>query len=187
MSDVAAVAFISSGASLLGAAIGAVTTYKVSERNATTTEQTVERQAEVELARIRAENDRLRQQIREPERQNRQGTYHRFLAVISRLSSFGDVPPTDEQLWAAEREFDDLFGGLLLFGRPEAADATAPVTLALHKIRRAASEKDPSNPIGVRWQESYRPHARELIEAQGKLAAVMHADVTEGILGDSES
>jgi hypothetical protein len=64
MSDVVAVALITGGFATASAGIGAYVTSKVSARNAESTVTTAEKQAEVELAKVDAENQRLRDQVR---------------------------------------------------------------------------------------------------------------------------
>jgi hypothetical protein len=85
MSDVVAIAIVSAGSSLVGVGIGALTTYKVSLRNAETTIATANAGKEVELAKIKAENHRLQLQHDEEERRNKQATYHRALTALNRI------------------------------------------------------------------------------------------------------
>src|SRR5687767_1605875 len=97
MSDVVAVALISGGLSLLSAALGAVTTYRVNKRSTDVaietaqvqtdaTIKTAQAQADVELEKVKAENQRLQVQHQEDERRNRQGTYQNAIAQLYRFA-----------------------------------------------------------------------------------------------------
>jgi hypothetical protein len=93
MSDVVAVSIIASSASLVGAGLGAFATYSIGRRSAEATVVAAEGTNRVEMAKISAENLRLRAQHGEKERRNRQATYHRAFTVLQQLY---DIGPDDE-------------------------------------------------------------------------------------------
>jgi hypothetical protein len=185
VSDVVAVGLITAGASILTGAIAAIMTYKVSNRNAETTVATVERQAEVELEKVKAENERLREQHREAERQNRQGTYHRLLAMFDRRDAWSRNPKaTGKQFETLVEEFDFLHGGVLLFGDEEVIEALSSVVRLLAVI---GAGRGPVEQEGrVRLREAYRHHRVELIQAQGPVIVAMRADLDRSLPRGSE-
>jgi hypothetical protein len=69
MSDVVWAAAIAGGVGLAGNAF----TYLAARAN-----------RRLDMARLETENERFHEERREPERQNRDGTYHRLLAVLDR-------------------------------------------------------------------------------------------------------
>jgi hypothetical protein len=178
MSDVVAVGAITASATVLASTIGAVATYKVSRANASTAVRTVEEQSKVELAKITAENERLREEHREAERQNRQATYHRLLAVLNRLDSFATgYAPSDDQYDDALAEWNLLHGGVLLFGTDGVKEAIGPVVDLLERVGAGMDADDKEGTFA----RSYLPLRREMVKAQGGLVAAMAADVGAGI------
>jgi hypothetical protein len=177
MNDVIWAAIIAGGVGLAGN----VTTYFTAKSGAAATVRTAEQAAAVELERINAENERLREQIRDDERRNRQGTYHRMIAVLDRLDYYATgYPPTDEQYNATVAEFNYLHGGILLFGPPSVTDAVGPLIQVLSEIGAGMAAAEGTQ--AERWRVAYLPRREDFIRAQGRLVAVMHADVTRGVL-----
>src|SRR4051812_32650509 len=113
MSDVIWAAIIAVG----GSGTTGMIAYRATLAQTGATIATARSQAEVELAKVRAELDRLREQHREDERRNRQGTYHRLLAVLDRFDTMGTgFHPSDEQFEQVLAEFNHLTGAVRLFG-----------------------------------------------------------------------
>ncbi len=182
MSDVFWAAIIAGSVGL----IGNVTTYFTAKRGAAATVATAERSAAVELERIRAENERLRDQHREDERRNRQGTYHRMIAVLDRLDYYATgYPPRDEQYDETVAEFNYLYGGILLFGPPSVTNEVGPLLQILSEVGRGMAAAEGTR--AERWREAYLPRRDDFTRAQGRLVAAMHADVTRGVLPADEN
>jgi hypothetical protein len=180
VSDVVAVALITGGVSAITGAIGAFTTYKVGQRNAETTIATVERQADVELEKVKAENERLRDQHREAERQNRQGTYHRMLAMFDRLDAWSRNPKaTGKQFEALVEEFDFLHGGVLLFGDEDVIEALHPVVMLLNRIGGGHGPEEEET--RVRLRAAYQHHRVELMQEQGAVINAMRTDLDRSL------
>jgi hypothetical protein len=76
-----------------GSSITGTIAYLGARLQAKTTAVDVAAQTTVELAKLRAENDRLWAQHREDERRNRQGTHHRLLAVLDRFETLDGLRP----------------------------------------------------------------------------------------------
>lgn len=154
MSDVVAVALISSGSSILGAAVGAIAAYKVNLRNAETAEKTAEAQEAVEMAKIKAENTRLRQQHDEEERRSRQSTYHRTVAVLQRIYGISWSSEASDEVW---EEWRYCRSGVQIFGSQEAFKAVDKIQEVVAK--KPADLKDHSS-----WDEDFKKVAYEFID-----------------------
>jgi hypothetical protein len=111
----------------------------------------VRRQTGVESAKVEAENQRLRQQVRDAERSNRQGTYHRTLAVLDRfdMSPTGYNPGSEEDYMVALEGFNNMVG-IHLFGAQSVRDALGPLSEELNPLgrkHRGAAEAGSDNPV----------------------------------------
>ena len=179
MSDVIWAGAIAGGVGLAGN----VVTYLVSKG-----------QRRVELAKVNAEYDRLRQEHREAERSNRQGTYHRTLAVLDRLDMFatGYNPESETEYMVALEELNTLVGGIHLFGAQSVRDALGPVAEEFARlgerigIQQWAGRQSGNQPVpyAVAYGEAYRDRRNEIIAATAALTEAMRADVTRDILED---
>jgi hypothetical protein len=140
------------------------------------------RTAYVELARLREESERLREQHREAERQNRQGTYHRVLAALDRFDMIATGAPftTDEfdQLWDG---YNALAGGVLLFGATSVRERMQPVSRLLQEIRAEVAESSVEDQAQA-FGKAYLPRRGEMLSAQARLIEAMREDVTRGLL-----
>ncbi len=126
----------------------------------------------------------MREGYREAERQNRQGTYHRFLAVLNQMDSFAiGYAPVEAEYDETLAEFNVLHAGLLLFGAPKVKEALGPVVDLLDQVGAGmdAREKVPS------FIRSYQPLRRQILEAQGELISAMASDANAGIFPPAQS
>jgi hypothetical protein len=153
MSDVVAVSLITGGASLLGAAIGAFTTYKVSVRNAAATVSTAESQNRVELERITAENTRVQTQLEEDERRNRQATYHRTVTAMEQMYD-AELASEDAEPLAAE--WRHCRAGVRIFGSKDASSKLEDVQGLIHSW---------PGEDRARWQRDFLEAGLEFIAA----------------------
>jgi hypothetical protein len=151
MSDVVAVALITAGSGLLGVLV----TYKVSLRNAEATIATAESQNEVEIAKIEAENSRLRMQYDEDERRNRQATYHRTIAAMQRLHG---IEEGSEEWSEVMKEWRFCRSGVQIFGSAEASALLDEVQRVL--VRRPNDDGDIAQ-----WQGEFAAAALPFIAA----------------------
>lgn len=127
----------------------------------------------------REETERLRIQHREDERRNRQGTYHRLLAVLDRFDTFATgYAPTDARFEEALADYNTLHGGVLLFGHESVKGAMGPITVLFEQV---GAEIDESAKVAS-FARAYLKRRRQIIEAQGALVAMMAEDVQRGIL-----
>jgi hypothetical protein len=144
------------------------------KQNADTAIATAKESARVELAKVEAENARLRAQHREAERQHRQGTYHRFLAVLDRFDMIATgFPAPDESFEAALVEFNALYGGIHLFGAEPVREATGPLVELLGLVGAESGEGS----FSERFTRGYLRHREAVIAATFHVTEAMRADV----------
>ncbi len=141
MSDVVAVALITAGSSLVAAAVGAVSTYRLAKDGKDAAIATAESQNKVELAKIEAENTRLHAQHIEDQRRNRQATYQTTVAVLQQLHG-GDRDPALGEEWL------HCLAGVQILGSRNASEALEVVRQVL--IRMPAEDEDLTA-----WQEEF--------------------------------
>lgn len=176
MSDIIWAAIVAVAGSAISGSIAGFIAYKVAERQANVTESTVELNARIELEKVQAENERLRNQHREAERQNRQGTYHRFLSVLDRIDMMATgFPGTDEQFEATVAEYNFLHGGIHLFGDERVREALGPV---VEGIARAAGSASDAGSVVERFNRGYKPLRVPIIQAEFELIEAMRADIS---------
>lgn len=177
MSDVVAVAAITAGSTVIGTSVGAVVAYFTGKRNADTAIHNANRQADVELEKMRAESTRQLDQYKEEERRNRQGTYHRLLAAFDALDGWARNPRgLGKQYESIVSEIQLLSGGCSLFGDAAVSGALRPVMDLLADVEGESEE--PSDEGQDRIRRGYSKGRDELLEAQRTLVAAMRADVT---------
>jgi hypothetical protein len=120
-------------AGLVGTGSGAILSYKAG------------------LATSQEETERLREQHREEERRNRQGTYHQLITLVNEL------------MWTERKNLDDLLGrwfflsaGITLFGASEVVEKTRLLSNVLAKGSEGQNDQ---------WREEIRLVAREVVAA----------------------
>jgi hypothetical protein len=190
MSDVVAVALISSGASLLTATGGAIATYKVSLRSSQTTIVTAEAQKDVELAKLEAENEKLRDSTREDERRNRQSTYHQHLNGLIALFQMMGTATESSKVEEVCDNYRYLHAGVVLFAPSSVREGAYAVNDAYGKIWPALAQqrKDhPDKPGPDCWRDATASLQNEFGGEIVNLTSLMHADVTRGITDESET
>lgn len=103
------------------------------------------------LAASKEETERLREQHREDERRNRQGTYHQLITLVNEL------------MWVDRTKLDDLLerwfflsAGITLFGAPDVVEKTRSLSNVLAKGAEGQNEE---------WREEIRLVAREVVAA----------------------
>jgi hypothetical protein len=189
MSDVAAVAAISGGLSFLSATVGALTTYMVSQRNTNATIATAQNQHAVEMARIEAENQRLRDANREDERRNRQSTYHRHLTVVVAIYNQMGRQISVAEASEVQGEYGHLQSGVLLFAPPSVRTAAYAVSAVYNKVWDEMQEHRQAHPQkseSEHWDDVTTVHRQEFGIQVAALIDAMHADITRGVLVDTE-
>lgn len=187
MSDVVAVALVSAGSSLLGAAIGALTTYKVNLRNTEATIATADRQHEVELAKVEAENERLHLDNSEQERRIRRSSYHEYLSAVHVVFQLMAQSMPEERILEACRSYSHLHSGVTLFAPSSVRQGAYAVSDVYGEIWPALREQDEENP-GKPYPDCWRDATSGLQSKFGaqivEVTALMHADITRGVAED---
>lgn len=178
MSEVALVAAITGGASVLTSGVTAAVTWAVSRNSSS-----------VELAKVAAENERLLQSAREDERRNRQATYHKFIdAFRGVFQILGVKTPEDVRREKCEA-FNHLLGGVLLFGPPTVQDGAYDLNEVYEKIwpaLRSEVDNNPEKPYMDSWRDVTSPLKEDFSTYGSVLISRMHSDVTHGIVKDPE-
>ncbi|MDX6672075.1 MAG: hypothetical protein QOI91_2438 [Solirubrobacteraceae bacterium] len=168
MSDLVATALITG---IVGIA-GSITTYFATRRQA-------DRQAEIALHQSSEETQRLRDDRAEAERQNRQGTYHRWITCMDRLSMMasGHRAASEFAEWMAE--YSTTTAGVKLF-----APAAVCTALDAHEEAMGAFGQDlapqlPDAPeFAAHLKKIYGQHYIKLFDAESEVMRAMRADVT---------
>ena len=189
MTDVVAVALISAGSSLLGASVGAITTYKVSMRNSETTIATAEAQKGVELAKVEAEMERLKQSNREEERRNRQSTYHQFIEAASTVYQHLGVSTSYSVILEIGTDYRRLMAGVALFAPKPVRNAALSINSTYQRIWpaiRAGEAEEPDAQVDELWRKATEPLKGEFGQGISDVIDLMHADVTRGIVSEPE-
>jgi hypothetical protein len=176
MSDVAVVAAITGGASVLTAAVTGCVAWTAS-RNA----------SRVELAKVQADNERLKDSHREDERRNRQSTYHQFIDVSTDLLQIlGRTKPQEMRIEICNR-YNHLLSGVLVFSPPSVRAGATELNAVYSKIWPALEEKvenEPDKSAEELWRDATLDLKSEFSTRGNELIELMHKDVTRGIAED---
>jgi hypothetical protein len=189
MSDVAGVAAISGGLSFLSASAGAIATYMVNRRTTEATIETAESQHQVDITRIEAENQRLRDANREDERRNRQSTYHKHIDALIGIFNLMGREASGAEVDAAQTDYGFLHAGVLLFGPPSVRTAAYEVSEIYNRVWSGMQEEREVNQslsYAARWSKVTEGLKDEFGGAIGQLTAAMHADITRGVSEDPD-
>lgn len=173
MSEVATVAAITGGATVLASSVAGLVSWAMGKSSAS-----------VELARVAAENERLREANREEERRNRQSTYHQLIDVLTQLFQGLGAEQSYEEIGAICNNYTHLFAGVLLFGPSsvrEGAYAVGDVYGEIWPALDQAKKQNPEKPYPERWRDATAPLEVKFGDAVSELITLMHADVTRGI------
>jgi hypothetical protein len=179
MSEVAVVAAITGGASALTSGITAAVTYAVSRNSST-----------VELAKVRAENDRLQQSNREEERRNRQATYHQFIEAATKVAQILGFPTPTEVRAERCNEYNRLISGVLVFSPPAVRQGAIALNEVYEDFWPAFEEQEnkyPEKKSEDWWRDATSGRLEEFQEKGSTLIELMHQDVTRGITSDDST
>jgi ribosomal protein S20 len=177
MSDTILAALIAGGVGV----VGSITTFLATRSQAKTAIKTVESHASVELQKVEAENERLRQQHRETERSHRQGTYHRLLANLDQQALMAsDLEASPERYDEIVKDFYFLTAAVNLFGADPVRDAMQDVIEVLGRMGSAIARESGSPLDGHR--SVYPRFADELAARELPMIEAMRADIATGIL-----
>jgi hypothetical protein len=191
MSDVIWAAIIAVAGSGITGGITARATYWVARRTSDTAIATADKQGEVELAKVQGELDRLREEQRQAERSNRQGTYHLLLQAMNRLDMYGTGYPLargrdfEADTDAAVEQLNGLISGVQLFGPPDVQERLKPLTRELELFGGRLADRRagrPSEPYEASFAAAWRARREQTMAAERELIEAMNADVTREIL-----
>jgi hypothetical protein len=170
--------------------VGNVATYFGAKRESATTVATVERQADVDIAKVNAENERLREQVRESERAKRQASYQGLLTVLNRMDMYGTGYPAEHErdYMAALEELNRHIAAFHLFSPQEVRDSIEPLAEALGEVGKRIAElarENPASPYQERFARAWAENRERLLRGEAHLTTAMRADVTKGIIDES--
>jgi hypothetical protein len=168
--------------------VGNVGTFFVAKFGRDAQREQVVTTANVEIARIAAESERIRTERREAARRERGKLYGDALATIVRLENYGHRPrvPSDDEFEQANHDYDLLHQRVFLEGTEAVQEAVTEVTTALFAIGENMGR------LGGRSAESFRAAYQEggrgvaLTLARAGLIRAMRDDVTVPHLPASE-
>jgi hypothetical protein len=172
MTDVVAVGLITGLSGVAGAAISAIATSRVSKRSAEAAISTAQSGAKVELAKIEAENDRLREQAREHERQRRYEVYEEAQAAHIELFSLGQAgeAPVDAIKQAIER-VHAVWAAIQLTEIAEVRASMAQYGSLIAEISKTANE------TGDSWSGEFQRRLPDVKTAASNLASEMRKGI----------
>jgi hypothetical protein len=177
MSDTVAVALITGGLAGAAGLASGILAYRSAKSQGETNLAIAGRGADVELQKITAENERLREQRREDERQQRLGSYHQLVNISTKLyRAFGDAVEKSETEKLIE-EYNWLLAGLLLYAPESVQDRAYELNDIVRDTGEALEEQDSSLSEAERWREASAPYEDMLGNAVNQLAAAMRADI----------
>jgi hypothetical protein len=160
----------------------------VSLRNSETTISTAEAQKEVELAKVEAENERLRDENREMERRNRQSAYYEMINAYRGVYQILGADISDEERDDKTEAFNDRMAGVLLFAAPSVREGAMALGVVFEEIASALEEEERENPEKSSedcWRDATVDFVDAFVERGSALIPLMHSDVTRGIIEES--
>lgn len=162
MSDVVAVAIITA----LATVPGTIAAYRVGKRS-----------TEVELAKVDAEAERLREQHREDDRRTRRDLYHQALANLIRTDAVGVGYGSDEEFRRLlSEDYPALLAELRVSGSPEVAKAMEDVAEVFQEIGAETGGGGQGTAV-QRFRRAYRPRRDRMLLARRQLVDAMRRDL----------
>jgi hypothetical protein len=146
--------------------------------------ETEQSRRSIELRKIEGELERLREEHRQAERSNRQGTYHRLLALLTQhdMIGTGAVVVDEGSYNGLVEELHLLRAGLQLFGAQRVTDAAEELQSHLAELGKAMARVPGAATRIEQFRAAYPgTHREAIVGAEGRLIAAMRQDVTRGI------
>ncbi|HEX6456551.1 MAG TPA: hypothetical protein VF009_08540 [Solirubrobacterales bacterium] len=179
MSDVALVAAITGGSSVLTSGVTAAVTWAVSSNSSS-----------VELAKVAAENERLQGANREDERRNRQATYHQYLNAVIKTFQLMGFAASPKKIAKLRDEYRYLHAGVVLFAPRTVRDGAYEVSRVYSEVWPVLNEEREKNPAKSEskcWRDATARFQEEFGIEIAKLTNLMHADITRGVADDPDN
>jgi hypothetical protein len=133
-------------------------------------------QQAVELQKVNADRDRLRDQYGEDERRQRQAVYRDLLALLNRFDMYSTGWPPDVEFAHLLSQLNDLTAAIELLGPPEVRAASHGLHQDLGAIGQSMLDQ-PEATVWGKWVPAYVQHRTRLMETAESLAEAMRADV----------
>lgn len=138
--------------------------------------------AQVELAKVKAENSRLKDEYRENERRDRRKAYVDFLSAFRKFHSLSTLSRTsNDEFLAAQDEFSRSHATLLMVADQGVRSCANHLSEGLSEVI-AAAYADPDRTGMDAWRHAYEEAENELAEAAVTITEAMHNDVIADLL-----
>ena len=178
MNDVVAVGLTTGAVGL----VGSVLSYTSARSQSRTTFAVGIQSAQIELAKVQSENNRLRAQHREDERRERRSAYVAYLSTFRQYEVFGFLESaTDEEFIATQTKFRLVHSTLAMVAPVEVRAKAEALDDLLKQVAQAAYQD--ANGYGLEvWRSAYRKKAKDLDRAIKAVTDAMHHDVIAQML-----
>jgi hypothetical protein len=183
VSDTIAVALITGGLSVASGLTGAMVAYRAARQQGEVTIEVARQAADVELRKVGAENERLREQRREDRRGERQDSYHQLIDAATKLWRLFGVAVEPAETEKLMTEYNWLIAGVVLYAPDSVRDSAYELNDIVVQAWEEAEGPERSLPDAEGWQAASAPHQDKMTGAINALVAVMRADVLEGVAG----
>jgi hypothetical protein len=180
VSDVVAVGLTTGAVGLLGSLLS----YFSARGQSRTTFAIGIQNSQIELAKVNAENTRLRQQHREDERRERRTAYVDFLTAFEHFDSFGFITSaTPEEFLAAQSRFKLSHATILMVGSSLVQTRSSALANAISSVVDTAYADEDRSGLDA-WRHAYKESADKLEASSLDVTDAMHEDVIAEMLVD---
>lgn len=177
MSDVVAVGLTTGAVGLVGSVLSFVSARSQSRATFAIGIQS----AQIELAKVQSENNRLRQQHREDERRERRSAYVAYLSAFKHFDSFGFISSaTDDEFLAAQTKFRLSHSTLMMVASEEVRLNAENLDGLLNDVIVDANEDEREGMDA--WRNAYQERSDALEIAEQAVTDAMHQDVIARML-----
>lgn len=178
MNDVVAVGLTTGAVGL----VGSVLTYISARGQSRATFAVSIQNAQVELAKVHAENSRLQDEYRENERRDRRNAYVDFLTAFRKFHSLSTLTRTSsDEFLAAQDEFSRSHATLIMVADDEVRSCATRLAEATSDVT-AAAYADPDRTGMAAWRHAYEGSKADLADMAVAITEAMHNDVIAHLL-----
>jgi hypothetical protein len=176
VSDTVAVALITGGLTGITGLVSGLLGYRSARNQGAVTLSVANQTAGVELQKIKAENDRLREQRRAEATEKRMGSYQELVDISTKLYRLFGEAVEKARIEPLVEQYNWLLAGLLLYAPDEVQDRAYELNGVIGDAW-TAFEEDPSQSESERWRLASMPFEKALGKAVNELGYAMRTDV----------
>lgn len=178
VSDVVAVGLTTGAVGL----ISSVLSYVSARSQSRTTFAVGIQGAQIELAKVESERNRLEQQHREDERRERRSAYIAYLVAFGDFENFGFIDTaTKEEFLAAQNNFRVSHSTLVMVASENVRAQAEKLDDLIEEVVKAAYQNPDSSGLDA-WRTAYKNKVRDLTHAIQAVTSAMHEDVIARML-----